>query len=273
MITLIRGFGNHSNRLIQSVHFEAYCIENNYKFKSLDFDDMAPLYDGCVGFKRNFWDRLLFVGLKIVRKIQNKSIFKPFRIYDYDLLERDGKVKPRDGSFVCGWNFRQDELVKKYQNVFQQKYKLRKVLYENNPFVRDFLSEKESSVCVGFHIRRGDYKEWNGGIWYYEKEEYIDIFKKLERFLSAKHSGKKIIFYIFSNEDVCSWFDNFSDVRISKNEWFIDQFLMSQMDYLMGPPSTFTMWASYIGLVPLCFIEKADAKIDGDSFKVVEAAS
>jgi len=46
------------------------------------------------------------------------------------------------------------------------------------------------------------------------------------------------------------------DLIISQNPWYIDQHLMTRCDYLIGPPSTFTLWASYVGKVPFFQIEK-----------------
>ena len=40
-----------------------------------------------------------------------------------------------------------------------------------------------------------------------------------------------------------------------------DQWLMSQCDYLVGPPSTFTTWASFMGKVPLLHIMGKDQKV------------
>lgn len=273
MITLIQGSGNHSNRLMQAAHFEAYCLENNYKFKNLDFFDMERLYDGFDGKGGNLWSQLLFCAFKAVRKVQNKTGIKLFKLYDYDLIDKESDVAPCDGSFVCGWNFRRNDLVKKYRTYFQKKYALKSGLYQNNPFVNDFLANKESAVCVGLHIRRGDYKNWQGGIWYYEKETYVKALEKMSDLLKEAFPGRKIMFFVFSNEDVSSWFSSFSNVRMSKNEWWIDQFLMSKMDYLIGPPSTFTMWASYMGDVPLFHIESANLNFSLKSFVKLETIS
>ena len=45
---------------------------------------------------------------------------------------------------------------------------------------------------------------------------------------------------------------------------------MTQMDYLIGPPSTFTGWASYINEVPLFFMETADEELTFDKFRVID---
>lgn len=46
---------------------------------------------------------------------------------------------------------------------------------------------------------------------------------------------------------------------------------MSQCDYLIGPPSTFTGWASYIGNVPLKYIESKNIDFTLEDFKIYES--
>ena len=36
--------GNHSNRLFQNIHFQAFCLENNIIYKNPTFKDMQKLY-------------------------------------------------------------------------------------------------------------------------------------------------------------------------------------------------------------------------------------
>lgn len=57
------------------------------------------------------------------------------------------------------------------------------------------------------------------------------------------------------------------NIKKSTNEWYIDHFLMSKCDYLIGPPSTFTMWASYIGKVKYYHIENDSGEIRLSDFK------
>ena len=45
-----------------------------------------------------------------------------------------------------------------------------------------------------------------------------------------------------------------------------DQWLMSQCDYLMGPPSTFSAWASFMGKVPLARMWSAEYGLKREDF-------
>ena len=71
MIILLKGYGNHSNRLFQNIHFEAFCKEHNINYINPSFLDMCKYYtDPCKLIKSPkdiFFLNKYFV--KILRKI------------------------------------------------------------------------------------------------------------------------------------------------------------------------------------------------------------
>ena len=44
MVFLYKRFGDKSNRLLQNMHFEAYCKYNNIEYHNLEFYDMEDFY-------------------------------------------------------------------------------------------------------------------------------------------------------------------------------------------------------------------------------------
>ena len=78
---------------------------------------------------------------------------------------------------------------------------------------------------------------------------------------------KEILFILFSNESI-SIKEN-ENIVISKESWYFDQWIMTNCDYLIGPPSTFTGWASYIGEVPLLYMESNNVNYSLDDFKII----
>ena len=83
-----------------------------------------------------------------------------------------------------------------------------------------------------------------------------------------------VSFFISSNEDFeldifedcdCCRFDNEPSGAI------LDLYTLSLCDRIMGPFSSYSRWASFIGEVPLCFIENKDQQFTKDSFsKIVD---
>lgn len=111
----------------------------------------------------------------------------------------------------------------------------------------------KGEVVVGIHKRRGDYRTWQGGKYFYGDEVWERVMKEMEEEIKVKvrgegEEGVKVRFEVFSDENA---------VRSAEE----DQDLMSQCDYLIGPPSTFTTWASFMGKVPLLHLMSADQTV------------
>lgn len=110
-------------------------------------------------------------------------------------------------------------------------------------------------TVIGVHIRRGDYKDFRNGIFYFTDDVWVNILKLL-----VSNSDKKIVFFISTNEKI-DWnnykdFETFSLKEIQGPS--ADLYGLSKCDYIIGPPSTFSNWAALIGEKPLCFVYNKD---------------
>jgi len=180
-----------------------------------------------------------------------------FFITNLDKDNKDLKASRKQRTYIKGWGFRQHELTVKYRSFFQKKYSLNSLFFIKNPTYTDIIKKQENgNIIVGIHIRRGDYKTWKNGKYYYENVVYENCIGQVKKLLSEKFE-KEISFIIFSNESSQLSIEN---LTYSTNEWFIDQRLMMECNFLIGPPSTFTSWASYIGETPLLHIESKSIK-------------
>ncbi|WP_164714103.1 alpha-1,2-fucosyltransferase [Chitinophaga rhizosphaerae] len=129
-----------------------------------------------------------------------------------------------------------------------------------------YLQAPDGEVRIAVHIRRGDYKEWLGGAYYFEDEVYID---KIQQLLTLLNRPAKII--IFTNEtnlNLPVYKSAFGDVVVSGKSVAEDHYLMSQCDYILGPFSTFTLWASFIGETKFHHFFKKDETIELDRFRI-----
>lgn len=121
-------------------------------------------------------------------------------------------------------------------------------------------------IICGVHIRKGDYKYWKGGRYFYSQEQFNSVMMNVKRLFP----NRLVAFFISSNEAIdldsftdCSCF-NIPDSSATK-----DLFGLSISDYIIGPPSTFSGWASYYGNVPLYFIENPEEIVRLSSFKYI----
>ena len=257
-VVIFMGHGNHSNRLFQAIHIEAFCIENKVEFSNPSFKNMSKYY----GLKSSFIDNTLCILIRGLRKL------RLIKTLDFNESDRNGfycdTILKTKVTLAHGWRFRAHELTRKYQDYFIRKYSLLPNFYVDNDFYKYFtkLDRSEYNI-IGVHIRRGDYKTWENGKYYFTDDIYEMYMTSLSRELSLL-SKKKIKFILFSNETIDISGSN--DIIISNNEWYIDQLIMSKCDYLIGPPSTFTLWASYIGKIQYYHIKEKTGTINLNDF-------
>ena len=275
MIILAMRYGNHSNRLFQNLHFEAFCKENDIEYINPTFYTMRKFYcepcktlkgyKGILPLISSFTNNFI---LRVIKKLQLMNITS----FDSELNNNENLLIPppqhiqmRD-MFVSGWYFRVPDLLKKHQDYFIKKYALKSEYYANNEMYKKFVALKNEGIfIIGVHIRRGDYKYWGNGRYYFDDNTYLKYMQNLKSEVKNIYN-KESLFIIFSNEKIV--IKEAPDIILSKNKWYIDQFIMSQCDLLIGPPSTFTSWASYMGNVKRFWIENDSGEISIDKFTV-----
>ena len=123
---------------------------------------------------------------------------------------------------------------------------------------------KSCDMLVGVHIRLGDYKNFEGGKYYYPLGEYKSV---LDHVLTLM-TGEKVKFMICSNEEVDLSLFNDQDVDKGLGETVEDLYALAGCDYIIGPPSTFTMWASFYGDTPLYMIKDPDKHFNLGDFEI-----
>lgn len=142
------------------------------------------------------------------------------------------------------------EITEKYDNIFA-----------------DLRNDKATPI-VGVHIRRGDYKQFCNGQFYYTDDEYIGFMKQI-----CGLFGENTRFFISTNENInLERFNNFDIVKIPTNKPAEDMYCLSKCDYIIGPYSSFSAWASFYGNVPYCCVMRNQIIVFSD-FDVVNSFS
>ena len=130
--------------------------------------------------------------------------------------------------------------------------------------------KRDSDTVVGVHIRRGDYATWNDGRFFFELEEYHQFMLRVKEL----YQDQTVSFFISSNENFdLNLFDGCRCRRFGNEPSgaILDLYTLSLCDRIIGPFSSYSRWASFIGEVPLCFLESKDQQFTADSFsKIVD---
>ena len=127
---------------------------------------------------------------------------------------------------------------------------------------------RDNDLVVGIHIRHGDYKTFWDGRYYYTLEEYHQFMLQIK----ALHPDKRVAFFISSNEQFdVSTFEGCRCYRFGKEPSgdMLDLHTLSLCDRILGPWSTYSRWASFIGEVPLCFIKQNNQQLSDQDFSIV----
>lgn len=177
------------------------------------------------------------------------------------------KVFKRLG-FTKGWQTRTDtrylrQTMPQLKQIFRPK---EDIMQKANNMISK-LREK-SDIVVGVHVRRGDYAIWNNGRFFYELEDY----HKFMIHIKKTYNNKRVSFFICSNEDFS--IDIFKNCECQKFEKepsgaILDLYTLSLCDRIIGPFSSYSRWASFIGETPLCFLETKEQKFSETDFSII----
>jgi len=242
--------GQLCNRIWSIVPSVAYGLEYNEKVLIINFDEYSSGFENL-----NSNDLVTFASKRLFKKfihsikvrgfIQNgkPNIFS--RLFKWNLIE--------------GWPNRlgntgmvQDQ-AEKIRDIFRFKKEI------TDP-VDNIMSSCSSDIIVGIHIRRGDYKEWLDGIYYYADEDYYYVMKTINEQLNRQ--GKNAKFLLCSNESIdISRFSGVDCFVIPQSSGIQDLYALSRCAYIAGPPSTYSQWASFMGKVPVKYIMSINEKI------------
>ena len=178
---------------------------------------------------------------------------------DYDLCgEEFQRILSQHRLVVAkGWKFRAHEALKsKREDVVR--------LFTPHSGIRAeverHIAQAKSGcdILVGLHVRRGDYANWLGGKFFYGLDAYAAWLKAANELWP----GKKVGFLICSNERVDDLL-RLPGLGVSAGPGapITDLYALAACDFLIGPPSTFTLWASYYGGAPLHMLMEKDQQL------------
>jgi hypothetical protein len=264
LIVIFRSYGSHSNRLFQNLSLEAFCMEHDIEFANPTLADMSHYYVSPARSDRRAMS--WFLRTSAVTLLRRAGLLAKVINFDTGVGDPDLLLTKERGRvlYVEGWAFRAYALTEKHQNLLTANYSLKEEYYSGNATLERIMSiDPDRHVTVAVHVRRGDYRAWKGGMYYFEDDTYRRYMAGAATAIKTR-LGKGTVFVVFSDE-ATSFVDS-AQVIVSNNPWYLDHHLMSRCDYIIGPPSTFSLWASYMGKTKYLHFVDASGEIDLDSF-------
>jgi len=264
--------GRMCNNILQYAHLYAWGREHGRTTMSMRFAYKYPYFHICKTRHHHFLNYVFAkyaAKLKLIPTVSFNAPLPP----EGNWAEAEHIMLTSRLVMAEGWYVRYYDLFLKYKKEILQLFAF---LPSVEAAVKQKLADEPTGALrLGVHIRRGDYKTFNGGRFYYTDEQYVSVIKQ---FLTL-HPDVPVAIYICSN-----------DPRLDKDYYRQqllapipsgeaggrlsfpdgnpgeDLCLLSQCDYLIGPPSTFTLAAAMYQDRPLYWIKDISQPLTEKSF-------
>ncbi len=291
-IILFRKHGQLANRLFAFAPFIAFANHfpvkiwypalEEYAFHFEQFHkSLIPIYpsysstfliDQIAKKLRFFLYELIYSAHRILKKMGLENFGFIMTISRADSMNRIlldenfyNNIANRKFVFIEDWGFKVTEINFNNHLSIIQNTRFLDGYYKN---VEQFKSTicKSKKPLIGVHARLGDYKNFEGGKFYYAISEYIGWMHQLQRMFQTN-----VAFVICSNERRDSEWSTKGvglDIHFALDHLIKDLITLSKCDYIIGPPSTYSMWASMIGGTPLQMIRSKDHDLKIEKFKI-----
>lgn len=251
MLIYAKHYGQMCNNLWSILPSIAFAIEKKVKlyvlFARKDYIICFPQITKCP-----------YVKFLFTTNNHPKWVWRVSHFSRKNHLELEGELRMVSNvpllSFINGWEHSGD-----LSFIFEHRDELLE-LFQPSEFIRCRVLLVLNNYCgitIGVHVRRGDYKNYLEGKYYYDDGVYLNIMIDIKKQIESK--GIQCRFLICSNE-LQTWNHyNIDIIRISNSDSITDLYALSKCDYIIGPPSSFSQWASFIGHVPLACILNIDS--------------
>ena len=179
----------------------------------------------------------------------------------FDLQDESFATAARSGPplLVSGWKFRSNPLLEKHADAIREHFQIRS---EHRKNVDTLISEmrQQTDTLVGVHIRHGDYANWENGKYFYSIAQYRSAMQRV----ADQLGDQRVTFLVCGNGDLR--LDQFAGLNVCFGTGHLieDMYALAETDLLIGPPSTYTQWASFYGQVPLHVLITADQEFQLD---------
>lgn len=280
-----RTSGQLANRIGLFAHFLAFAIERNFYLLNMNIFPYGKYFIStnaglCATYPFNF---MYIPANKITKKLMHsfpgfisrfpyvntiKAQLKGGEMQEEDIFQLTGQetsqLLDKSWMLICkGWRFRCYDLVSKHQDKIRDFFEPQSAALD---YAKSFMEKvnDRGNIKVGVHMRWGDFRGFYGGKYFYTIDQYKNLMHKFNEIFPENNT----VFIIFCNEPVSDKEFDGLDVVISGGNEIEDLTAMADCDYIIGPPSSYSGWASFYGKVPLYMVRNTDTDFTVDDFRI-----
>jgi hypothetical protein len=281
MVVIQKRVGQLGNQLFNLAHFAAAAIAHDFHVLCPCFQYPLDQFPNLNSNTRlHVWN---FSSVQANRTVHR--IFKMLRVAAprsplHECLVADGptltflddpafaQIARQKALVACeGFGFRAIRSITTHYCQIQQLFRPCEETISRVDGYREAKGWSRDTVVVGFHIRRSDYRDYLGGRYCYEDLAWKRWIAQARSTLCSGSS--RFAGVLFSDEDTRPLLDTAGDLFTAPGNAFQDLHMLSQCNFILGPPSTFSGWASFIGRVPIMRLESASVAVTTSAFNIV----
>jgi hypothetical protein len=269
MIIIKDKVGQLCNRMWAYAPFISHSIETKQKIVILYFFKYAHLFEGFGSFKsvkvikRKF--SFSFAFYKLLSKFLGSFPEKVLNALNvYSSIDSFGYSAKGKLAIIKSWHHNKPPYPLRLNDIRLFFAPTSECLSKLNVLFMKW--NKSFDLVIGVHIRKGDYKHYRNGIYYYNDNDYKRFMVEIKKHFPDKRLG----FLLCSNEKHnIQDFQGLETMVVPEANATDDLFALSRCDFIIGPPSTFSMWASFYGQKPLRFVKSKDETIKMEEFSTI----
>lgn len=268
MIIVTNAAGQLCNRLLLLAHAYATGLETNQKTVHLVAADIRKDIR-LAGRSLRILDLTTKQFYNNYEKVMSRLYGANFRTRNKGKIEKKKVAMSGRGIHILdNWYYRDYESLFKHREEICLAFSpVKEHGKKVDAFVADIRKKYSEYALVGVHIRRGDYKFWRDGKFYFDNETFNRWMTELQ-----ESTNQKLCFLLFSNEPIAAAEFSNGSINILKgpDHPILDLYVMAQCDYIMGPPSSYSWWAAFYGGKKYLTMYSRDQHICAEDFRAVK---
>ncbi len=237
----VRDKGQMCNNILQYGHMYAWGRENGRSTVSMRFAYKYQYFKICN--TRYHWFVTYIVAKWAAALKLLPTVTFPFTRQE-SYAGQETLLRKYKHCIAEGWRVEFPDLFLKYKKEIINLFTFKKHISQ---YVEDYMNkiDAKESIRLGIHVRRGDYERWMDGKFFFNDLVYASYILK---FINS-HTDKNVHVFLSSNDP---------EVTVEKfrklcNTPYIhklnrgpaeDLCMLSKCDYIIGPPSTFSLVGS-----------------------------
>lgn len=267
MLVVVEDGGGLANRLFVFTNVIVTGLATGHRVANPAFRHWAESFEGTAGDALSFHPRRkrAVAGDRVSARIAASLSYRCCRILaapqgigpvravtlrwpercDLDDPETAADIRRRRLVLFKGWLFRNRSGIERSAGLIRDFFRpVAAIREEADRCVES--ARRRGEVLVGVHIRRRDYRSFMNGRYFYDVETYRSMMRSVAEMVSPR----SVSFLVCTDEPQEPAVPEDLPWTTSSMGPVHDIWALSRCDLLMGPPSTFSTWAAFLGEVP-----------------------